>query len=114
MEKIKTIGDAYMAACGVPEPAPDHADRIVALGKAMLEALQPRSGDGDAFRLRIVYDVWGETVNIASRLESQGVADRVQISEATRRALRRPWSLDPRFAVELRGVGTMETYLVRH
>ena len=131
VEKIKTIGDAYMAACGVPEPAPDHADRIVALGKAMLEALQPLSGDGDAFRLRIgvhtgpviagligrsrfVYDVWGETVNIASRLESQGVADRVQISEATRRALRRPWSLEPRFAVELRGVGTMETYLVRH
>ena len=115
----------------MPEPAPDHADRIVALGKAMLEALQPLSGDGDAFRLRIgvhtgpviagligrsrfVYDVWGETVNIASRLESQGVADRVQISEATRRALRRPWSLEPRFAVELRGVGTMETYLVRH
>lgn len=131
VEKIKTIGDAYMAACGVPEPAPDHADRVVALGKAMLQSLPPTIADADAFRLRIgvhtgpviagligrsrfVYDVWGETVNIASRLESQGIADRVQISEATRRALRGPWSLEPRSAVELRGVGAMETYLLRH
>jgi class 3 adenylate cyclase/CheY-like chemotaxis protein len=129
VEKIKTIGDAYMAVCGVPEPAADHADRIVGLGKSMLDSLRPLACEKDSFRIRIgvhtgpviagligrhrcVYDVWGETVNIASRLESQGVADRIQISDATRRALRTSWKLEPRCSVELRGVGVMETYLV--
>lgn len=129
VEKIKTIGDAYMAVCGVPEPAANHADRIVGLGKSMLDALRPLACGEDSFRIRVgvhtgpviagligrhrcVYDVWGETVNIASRLESQGVADRIQISDATRRALRAPWELEPRRSVELRGVGVMETYLV--
>ncbi len=130
VEKIKTIGDAYMAACGIPEPSADHADRIVALGKSMLESLQDTVPDGDRFRVRIgihsgpvvagligrlrfVYDVWGETVNIASRLESQGVADSVQISEATRRALRGQWALKPRCALDLKGIGRIETYLVQ-
>ncbi|WP_353646325.1 adenylate/guanylate cyclase domain-containing protein [Mesorhizobium sp. WSM2239] len=130
VEKIKTIGDAYMAACGIPEPSADHADRIVALGKSMLESLRDLASDNDRFRIRIgihsgpvvagligrhrfVYDVWGETVNIASRLESQGVADRMQISEATKRALHGHWTLEPRCALDLRGIGTVETYLVR-
>ncbi|MCA1493435.1 response regulator [Ensifer sp. NBAIM29] len=130
VEKIKTIGDAYMAACGIPEPSADHADRIVALGKSMLESLETMAPDGDRFRIRIgihsgpvvagligrlrfVYDVWGETVNVASRLESQGVADHIQISEATRQALRGSWRLEPRSALNLKGVGAIETYLVR-
>ncbi|MDK1493235.1 adenylate/guanylate cyclase domain-containing protein [Sinorhizobium sp. 7-81] len=129
VEKIKTIGDAYMAACGIPEPTADHADRIVALGKSMQKALGDMPPDSDRFRVRIgihsgpvvagligrlrfVYDVWGETVNIASRLESQGVADRVQISEATRRALHGQWALEPRCVLDLRGIGPTETYLV--
>jgi class 3 adenylate cyclase len=129
VEKIKTIGDAYMAACGLPEPVQDHADRIVALGQAMLRALKEQLSSRDSFRVRIgvhtgpviagligrsrfVYDVWGETVIVASRLESQGVADRMQISEATRRALRSSWALEPR-RVNLKGVGPMEAYLVR-
>ena len=129
VEKIKTIGDAYMAACGVPEPAQGHADRIVALGQAMLEVLKEQPSSRDSFRVRIgvhtgpviagligrsrfVYDVWGETVNVASRLESHGVADRMQISDATRRALRSSWALEPR-SVNLKGVGPMEAYLVR-
>jgi class 3 adenylate cyclase/CheY-like chemotaxis protein len=130
VEKIKTIGDAYMAACGIPEPCADHADRIVALGKSMLESLRDTAPDSDRFRVRIgihsgpvvagligrhrfVYDVWGETVNIASRLESQGAADRIQISEATGRALRGQWTLEPRCALDLRGIGTIEAYFVR-
>lgn len=129
VEKIKTIGDAYMAACGVPEPVADHADRIVALGKAMLESLGEQGPADGEFRIRVgvhtgpvvagligrrrfVYDVWGETVNIASRLESQGIAGRVQVSAATRRALRAPWHFEPRNAVDLRGVGIMQTYLL--
>jgi class 3 adenylate cyclase len=130
VEKIKTIGDAYMAACGVPEPASDHADRIVALGKSMLDALRTMPTGVETFRIRIgvhsgpvvagligrhrfVYDVWGETVNIASRLESQGVADRVQISDATRRALQSRWALEPQCLLDLRGIGAVEAYLVR-
>jgi adenylate cyclase len=130
VEKIKTIGDAYMAACGIPEPAADHADRIVALGKAMLESLREMAAEGERFRVRIgihsgpvvagligrlrfAYDVWGETVNIASRLEAQGVADRIQISEATRRALHGQCTLEPCCALDLRGIGTVKTYLVR-
>ncbi|MGB3386890.1 MAG: adenylate/guanylate cyclase domain-containing protein [Pseudaminobacter sp.] len=129
VEKIKTIGDAYMAACGIPEPAADHADRIVALGKSMLESLGGQEPADEEFRIRIgihtgpvvagligrrrfVYDVWGETVNIASRLESQGIAGRVQISAATRQALHAAWEFEPRSAVDLRGVGRMQTYLV--
>jgi class 3 adenylate cyclase len=127
VEKIKTIGDAYMAAGGIPEKTPDHADRVVALGSSMLEALQ-RTGE-DRFRIRIgvhtgpviagligkrrfVYDVWGETVNIASRLESQGAPDRMQISEATRRAMHDTWPLEPQGATELKGIGTIGTYFV--
>ncbi|THK39507.1 response regulator [Ensifer sp. MPMI2T] len=130
VEKIKTIGDAYMAACGIPEPSADHADRIVALAKSMLQALRDMPPDRERFRVRIgihsgpvvagligrlrfVYDVWGETVNIASRLESQGVADGIQISEATRRSLRGQWTLEPRCALDLRGIGPIETYLVQ-
>ncbi|MBP2233977.1 class 3 adenylate cyclase/CheY-like chemotaxis protein [Sinorhizobium kostiense] len=130
VEKIKTIGDAYMAACGIPEPAADHADRIVALGRSMLNALDAMPPDSDRFRIRIgihsgpvvagligrhrfVYDVWGETVNIASRLESQGVADHIQFSEATMRALSGSWTFEPRCGLELRGIGTVKTYLMR-
>jgi adenylate cyclase len=97
----------------------------------MLYAFKPVAWGNDSFRIRIgvhtgpvvagligrhrfVYDVWGETVNIASRLESQGVADRMQISEATRQALHTSWKLEPRCNVELAGVGRIETYLVQH
>lgn len=129
VEKIKTIGDAYMAACGIPEPSPDHADRIVALGKSMLKTLVKQEPADEAFRIRIgvhtgpvvagligrrrfVYDVWGETVNIASRLESQGIAGYMQISAATRQALHSSWGFEPRNAVDFRGVGRVQTYLV--
>lgn len=130
VEKIKTIGDSYMAACGIPEPATDHADRIVALGKSMLRSLRDMELEKERFRIRIgihsgpvvagligrlrfVYDVWGETVNIASRLESQGVPDGIQISDATRRALQGQWTLERRSAQNLRGIGAVETFLVR-
>ena len=129
VEKIKTIGDAYMAASGVPEATDDHADRIVALGVAMLEALAgPAREDGFQVRIgvhtgpvvagligrrRFVYDIWGETVNIASRLESQGVAGCLQLSEGTRQALSGRWPLEQRPPVDLKGVGVMTTYLLR-
>ena len=100
LEKIKTIGDAYMAAGGLPEPLDDHAARAVDLGLAMIDAA---AKEGDALanvRLRVgvhsgpviggvighrkfAFDIWGETVNIASRLESHGIPGRVHVSAAT-------------------------------
>ena len=129
VEKIKTIGDAYMAASGLPNSIDDHADRIVALGAAMLEALESRP-QAESFQIRIgvhtgpvvagligrhrfVYDVWGETVNVASRLESQGFAGCLQLSEATRLALKGNWPLETCAPVDLKGVGSMVTYLLR-
>ena len=107
LEKIKTIGDAYMAVAGVPLPCADHALRAVKLGEAMLEilaevskrhdlALAMRVGiatgpvtAGVIGRAKISYDVWGDTVNLASRLESHGQPGRIHVSLATCKAPRR-------------------------
>jgi class 3 adenylate cyclase len=105
LEKIKTIGDAYMVAGGLPEPLGDHADRVVDLGLAMIDAAAHECRSIADLRLRVgvhsgpviggvighrkfAFDIWGETVNIASRLESQGFAGLVHISTATRRRAR--------------------------
>jgi class 3 adenylate cyclase len=129
LEKIKTIGDSYMAAGGLPEALPDHAARIVDLGLAMI-ATAAQSQDGlPAVRLRIgvhsgpavggvigtrkfAFDVWGDTVNVASRLESQGRPDRVHISEATWNLVRGEYDCEAQAPLELRGRGPMTTYLV--
>ncbi len=129
IEKIKTIGDSYMAAAGLPEALPDHAARAVDLGLAMIAAAgQPQDGL-PAVRLRIgvhsgaavggvigtrkfAFDVWGDTVNVASRLEGQGQPDRVHISEATWEMVRDRFEFEARGALELRGRGPMSTYLV--
>lgn len=106
LNKVKTIGDAYMIAGGAPEPMPDHALRAVRIGLALLAEtdryavelglpLRLRVGvnsgplvAGVIGRRRFSYDMWGDTVNVASRMESHGVEGRVQISEATWRLVR--------------------------
>jgi adenylate cyclase len=130
VEKIKTIGDAYMAAAGIPEPRADHAMLAVGFGRAILaevgrerepaRALQLRIGihsgsvvAGLIGRKRFIYDVWGHTVNVASRLEASGVPGRIQISHTTLSALGRAVPVDPRGTVELKGIGELATYLVR-
>lgn len=128
LEKIKTIGDAYMAVGGLPEPLPDHAVRVVDLALAMLEGaaasrffpdLSLRVGvhsgpvaGGVLGTRRFAYDVWGTTVNVAARLETAGVAGRVHVSEDTRSLTNDAFGYEPRGVVELRGLGPMPTYLV--
>lgn len=128
LEKIKTIGDAYMAVGGLPDPLPDHATRVVDLAVAM----QTCTGSTEHFpglALRIgvhsgpvaggvigtrkfAYDVWGTTVNIAARLESSGVPGRIQVSQETRALTRGDFAYEPRGIVDLRGIGPRTTFLV--
>jgi class 3 adenylate cyclase len=131
LEKIKTIGDAYMAVAGAIEPTPDHAERTTALGLDMLDTvaefaaevnldLQLRVGinsgpvvAGVIGRARYSYDLWGDTVNVASRMESQGVPGAVHVSAATASELGDAFELEPTGMLDVKGKGLMKTYLVR-
>ena len=130
VEKIKTIGDAYMAAAGIPEPQADHAFRIASLAPRMLQAvrdvakatdlnLQARIGihsgpiiAGVIGTHKFVYDVWGDSVNTASRMESHSVTGRIHVSDATRRALDGRFRFEPRGHIQVKGKGLMETFFL--
>jgi class 3 adenylate cyclase len=132
VEKIKTIGDAYMAAAGVPEPQPDHAERIARLAPRMLKAveevaretgldLQARIGihtgpivAGVIGTHKFAYDVWGDSVNTASRMESHSLTGRIQLSAATGAALEGLFRLEPRGVIDVKGKGLMETFFLLH
>jgi class 3 adenylate cyclase len=128
LEKIKTIGDAYMVVGGlVPDPV-DHAERIAELGLEILAVLRDVTGDhpldvrvgmhtgpavaGVIGLKKFIYDVWGDTVNTASRLESHGVPGRIQVSRPTYERLRDRYTFEPRGEVELKGKGRVETWLL--
>jgi adenylate cyclase len=131
LEKIKTIGDCYMVAAGVPTPRPDHARALALMALDMLDAM--RSSDdvghlglelrvginsgpvvaGVIGRKRFLYDLWGDAVNTASRMESHGTPGRIQITRATYELLIDEFEFEPRGTVMVKGKGEMEAwYLV--
>jgi adenylate cyclase len=130
VEKIKTIGDAYMAAAGVPTPRPDHARALVLMGLDMVEAmhssddvghleLELRVGinsgavvAGVIGRKRFLYDLWGDAVNTASRMESHGTPGRVQITRATYELVAEEFECEPRGTITVKGKGEMEIWHV--
>ena len=131
LEKIKTTGDAYMVVSGVPEPRAGHAEAIARLAldmRAAVAAIAESSGRALSIRIGIssgpvvagvvgtkkfFYDVWGDTVNVASRMESTGETDKIQVSEAAYARLKEKFDLDERGEIEVRGKGKMRTWFLR-
>jgi len=131
LEKIKTIGDAYMAAAGVPVARADHAAAAARMALEMLEVAQTmRVPDGRPLRLRIginsgpvvagvigttkfIYDLWGDAVNTASRMESLGTPGAIQVTATTRAALGDAFVVEERGVVDVKGKGLMTTWMLR-
>ena len=132
LEKIRTIGDNYMVAAGVPIPREDHAQSITNFALDMLSGLEnipARGGKKMAFRVGInsgplvagvigrakyQYDLWGDTVNIASRMESHGEAGRVHVSSSTYALIKENFDCAARGNIVIKGKGEMETWFILH
>jgi guanylate cyclase len=131
LEKIKTIGDCYMVAAGVPTPRPDHARAMALMALDVRDAMRSKDGVGQLGlelriginsgpvvagvigRKRFLYDLWGDAVNMASRMESHGTRGQIQVTRATYELLKDEFELEPRGTVAIKGKGDVETwYLV--
>ena len=128
LEKIKTIGDCYMVAAGVPTPRPDHAGALALMALDMLDAMRSDEGVGSLGlelrvginsgpvvagvigRKRFLYDLWGDAVNTASRMESHGTPGRIQITRATYELLTEDFECEPRGTIAVKGKGEVEAW----
>jgi class 3 adenylate cyclase len=130
LEKIKTIGDAYMVAGGIPTETSDHLQQMVAFAQQMLVLLQAyNEKHGSDLQLRIgiaigpvtagvigarkfSYDIWGDTVNVASRMESSGIPGRIQVTDKVAKAAKSHFQFEERGEIQIKGKGSMKTFLL--
>ena len=130
LEKVKTIGDAYMVVGGIPSWSEDHAERVASMALALagsVARVEQAARLGIAFRIGIhcgpvvagvigtrkfIYDVWGDTVNVASRMESHGIPGRIQVTHAVRERLGGKFQFEPRGLVDIKGKGPLPTWFL--
>jgi len=131
IEKIKTVGDSYMAVCGMPEPVDNHAERMVRMAIRMVHITREHALEhhvsmslrvginsgpvvaGVIGRSKYIYDLWGDTVNLAARMESGGIPDSIQVTRRVYEILKDEFTFEPRGEIEVKGKGRVEAWLLK-